>query len=139
MISLRNPFERILALACEIEVDVFDLPADTCGHGFAGAVAVGIDEKNQLRGLVGLADDLDNDLKADTLAFGIAVFAGEPDRIMATAGASLGIGRERQPAASKGPGHLAWHMLYSCGRISPSATFALVDLDTESPETESAA
>lgn len=137
--SLANPLERMYALAAEIEVDVLDVPAEVCTDQFCGVVGGGYDQEGQFRGLVGLADDIDDDLRLDALAFGIAVFVAQPDRIAATAAGSLGIGRERRPVAPSGPGHLAWHMLHSCGRTSPSATFDLFDLDAEQRTSPAAA
>lgn len=105
--SLAKPLARMHALAAEVEVDVFDLPTDVCTGRFCGVVGVGYDPERQLRGLVGLAVDIDDDLKADALAFGIAVFVAQPDHIAATATGSLSTGRERRPVASSGPGYLA--------------------------------
>jgi hypothetical protein len=113
------------AIAAQVEIKVTDVPKDDTA-GLAGFVAVGYDEDGDERGLIGLAEDLDDDLRVDVLAFGIAVFAADSERIANSANSWLGIGRERLSPAKTGVGHLAWHMLHTCGRDTPSATFELV-------------
>jgi hypothetical protein len=120
---------QMAASAAGVNVDM--IPPEFCGDEFAGAVSIGFDDAGELRGLVGLAEDLDEELRVDVLAFGVASYVGELARIANTSRGGLGIGRHRLPAARAGAGHLAWHMLRTCGRDNPSATFDLVDLDTE--------
>lgn len=123
---LATPLARLYAVAAETNITVEDVGADVAGD-LAGAVAAGIDQQGLLRGLIFLSEDLDDDLRADILAFGIALFTGEPDRITDTPNWSVGISRNRLPAAGNGIGHLAWHMLRSCGRNTASATFEIID------------
>lgn len=124
---LATPVARLYAVAAEAGVVVGDIPPDE-SDGFAGAVAVGFDERSEMHGMVYLAEDLDDDLRADVLAFGIAVLVGDSACVVDTPNRCIGIGRERLPAARKGVGHLAWHMLRSCGRDTYSATFELVSV-----------
>jgi hypothetical protein len=134
-----SPLQRMQAVAEAADIDVFALPAGECGNEFAGAVAVGYPENGEVHGMVGLAEDLDDNLRVDVLAYGIAAFCGERERIISTQQGLLGIGRVRLPNERTGIGHLAWHMVRTCGRLSPSATFELIDLDTDAASTESAA
>jgi hypothetical protein len=122
-----TPFLRLVALAGQTGIHVFDMsPEDAAG--LAGAIAVGIDKEGELRATIGIAEDLDEDLRADVLAFGIAVFIGDTKKLTSRLNGVLGIGRDRLQAASEGAGHLAWHLLVSSGRNSPSATFGLVPI-----------
>jgi len=122
---LNTPLARLYALAVEVDVNVFDLPDDV-GSDFAGAVASGYDSDGRMHGLVGLRKDLDDDLRCDVLAFGIAAYVGQPEQISKAPGEMLGIAPSRLPAARDGIGHLAWHMLRTCGRLTTSATFELM-------------
>ncbi|CAM4098392.1 hypothetical protein KIPE111705_40285 [Kibdelosporangium persicum] len=122
-----TPYLRMVALAADSGVDVFEVSA-TVAEGLGGAVGVGFDSSDAVRGTIGLAEDLDEDLRTDILAFGFAVFADIPREIAAMPNRAVGIKRERRARARHGPGHLAWHMLYSCGRDTESATFTLVRL-----------
>jgi hypothetical protein len=118
---------RMRALADQVEIKVLDVPIEEAA-GLAGFVAVGYNDEGDQRGLIGLAEDLDDDLRVDVLAFGIAVFAADSETIANSANSWLGIGRERLTPAKKGVGNLAWHMLHTCGRNTPSATFELVSV-----------
>lgn len=119
---LSTPVARLCAVALQADIQVFDVPADTC-PGLAGTVGAGPGG-----GLLGLADDLDDDLRADVLAFGIAVLAAASSTVGSAPEGYLAIGRSRLPAARGGIGHLAWHMARTCGRDTPSATFELAAL-----------
>jgi hypothetical protein len=101
-----GPLSRISALAEDIGVIVFDVPPEAT-DGLAGAVAVaGIDPDGVLRASIGLAEDLNEQLRSDVLAFGIAVFVGEPGRLLSQANGMLGIGRARLKCAQRGAGYL---------------------------------
>ncbi|PXY22326.1 hypothetical protein BAY60_20870 [Prauserella muralis] len=119
---LTTPAARLCAVALQAGIQVFDVPADAC-PGLAGTVGA-----TSGSGLLGLADDLDDDLRADVLAFGIAVLAAAPSAVSSAPEGYLAIGRTRLPAARGGVGHLAWHMARTCGRDTPSATFELAAL-----------
>lgn len=121
---LTTPVARLCAVALESRIAVLDLDADAT-DGLAGAVGVGVDQDGELRGMVALADDLDDALRADVLAFGIAVYISDAARLVRAEEGYLGIGRERLPET--GIGHLAWHIARSCGTTTTSATFELVD------------
>jgi hypothetical protein len=121
-----TPLLRVTAMAKDTGMILTGIPADDTG-GLAGAIGVGVDETGQLRAVIGLAEDLDEDLRVDVLAFAVALFVGDPDRLVGEPGGRLGVGRERLPSAP-GVGHLAFHMAYSCGRDTHSATFELVSL-----------
>lgn len=122
-----TPYERMRAVAKEADVEVLDVPADVCGDEFAGYVAVGFTSDGEIRGLIGLAEDLDDDLRADVVAFGLATFVGDLESITTTKTGGLGIGRVPLPTATR-VGHLAWHMVRSSGRYARSTTFELIDL-----------
>jgi hypothetical protein len=124
---LSTPMARLCALAMEAGMTIEDISDDEACD-LAGAVSVGFDQDGEIHGMLSIAEDLDDDLRTDILAFGIAVYVGEARRIVETPGGYVGIGRDRLPAARRGAGHLAWHMARSCGRDTPSATFDLVGI-----------
>ena len=122
---LTTPVARLMALAMGTDVRVFEVPVAQSA-GLAGLVGVGTGENGAPQCKIGLTDDLDDDLRADVLAFGIAVLVGTPEILDESPDGVLGISRERLPQAGNGPGNLAWHMLQTCGRESPSTTFRLM-------------
>jgi hypothetical protein len=122
---LTTPTAKLLALAMGTGIRVFEVPA-AHSAGLAGLVGLGSDEDGQPQCKIGLTDDLDDDLRADVLAFGIAVLVGTPEILDESPDGVLGISRQRLPQAGNGPGNLAWHMLQTCGRESPSTTFRLM-------------
>ncbi|SES29933.1 MULTISPECIES: hypothetical protein [Lentzea] len=122
---LTTPVARLMALAMETNVRVFDVPA-AHSAGLAGLVGLGSDAAGEPRCMIGLTDDLDDDLRADVLSFGLAVLVGTPDLLDESPDGVLGISRERLPQHDNGPGNLAWHILQTCGRESPSTTFRLL-------------
>lgn len=75
---LSTPVARLLALAMGTGVRVFDVPA-VHSVGLAGLVGVSLDKDGEPQCSMGLTDDLDNDLRADVLAFGLAVLVGTPE------------------------------------------------------------
>ncbi|WP_143035955.1 hypothetical protein [Lentzea fradiae] len=127
---LTTPTARLMALAMGTDIRVVDLPADH-SVGLAGLVGIGSDEDGEPRSTIGLTDDLDDDLRADVLAFGLAVLVGTPEVLAESPDGILGISKERLPQADNGPGNLAWHMLQTCGRESPSTTFRLMILQSD--------
>lgn len=122
---LTTPTARLMALAMGTGIRVFEVPA-AHSAGLAGLVGLGSDEAGEPQCKIGLTDDLDDDLRADVLAFGLAVLVGTPEILDESPDGVLGISRQRLPQADNGPGNLAWHMLQTCGRESPSATFRLM-------------
>ncbi|ONI77086.1 hypothetical protein ALI144C_33885 [Actinosynnema sp. ALI-1.44] len=122
-----TPYRRMTGLAAHAGLDVFELPADNA-QGLAGAVQVVVDRAGKTRATVGLAQDLDEGLRTDVLAFAVALFADQADRIQKTPNSAIGIRREPQPPDATGPGHVAWHMAEACGRETTSATFTVVEL-----------
>lgn len=122
---LPTPVARLYAVAAQAGIRVFDM-SPQLSEGFAGTVAVGVEHDGELSCMVGLAEDLDDELRADVLAFGIAVLAGATPLVESTPDGFLCIGRNRLPSAATGPGHLAWHMVRTCGQDTSSATFELV-------------
>lgn len=122
---LITPIARLMALAMETSVRVFDVPANHSVE-LAGLVGVTSDKDGEPQCRIGLTDDLDDDLRTDVLAFGLAVLVGTPEILDESPDGILGIGRQRLPRADHGPGRLAWHMLQTCGRESPSTTFRLM-------------
>ncbi|MCE7011833.1 hypothetical protein LWC34_54830 [Kibdelosporangium philippinense] len=113
-------------MAEHVGVVLADIVADDA-TGLAGAMGVGFEDDGQLRALVGLAEDFDDGLRTDVLAFALALFTGEPQRLVKAPGGRLGIGRRRLTPTA-GVGHLAFHLAYSCGRDTSSATFELIAL-----------
>jgi hypothetical protein len=122
---LTTPLARLMALAMGTGIRVFEVPA-VHSVGLAGLVGLGSDADGEPECKIGLTDDLDDDLRADVLAFGLAVLVGTPEVLDESPDGILGISRERLPQAGNGPGNLAWHMLQTCGRESPSTTFQLM-------------
>lgn len=125
--SLTTPWARMRFLASKAGVTIDELPKDVRA-GLGGAVSIGCDEDGVQHALVALAEDLDDNLRTDILAFGLAMVAVEPNLVAYAPGSSLGIRREALPPANSGIGHVAWHMARSCGRDTPSAMFELVNL-----------
>ncbi|MFC0105602.1 hypothetical protein [Kibdelosporangium aridum] len=120
-----TPLQRVLALAETANVDVFDLADVTPTYVSA---LVTIDQCNDnLATTISLTPDLTEDLKTDVIAFALAV-VGTPHTITNTPNSAVAISRTRLAPAKDGPGHLARHMLYTCGRTTPSATFAITAL-----------
>lgn len=124
---LATPVARLCAVAVEMNILVQDLAADKT-DGYAGGLALGYNDRGDVRGMICLSEDLDDDLRADALGFSIATLVTDSARIAKTPDAYIGLSMERLPAARIGPGHLAWHMVRCCGRITTSATFELVDI-----------
>ncbi|WP_173142001.1 hypothetical protein [Kibdelosporangium persicum] len=118
-----TPLQRVLALAETANVDVFDL-ANGAPTEVSALVTVSQDP-DDLAATVGLAPDLTEDLRTDVIAFVIALVVGTPQTITNTPQATVAISRTPLEPAADGPGHLARHMLYTCGRTTPSATFAI--------------
>jgi len=127
---LSTPVAKLLALAMGTNVRVFDIPVAR-SVGLAGLVGVSADAEGEPQCSIGLTDDLDDDLRADVLAFGLAVLVGTPELLEESPDGVLGISRERLPQAGNGPGNLAWHMLQTCGRESPSTTFRLMIIQSD--------
>jgi hypothetical protein len=127
---LTTPLARMMALAMGTDVRVFEVPA-AHSAGLAGLVGVGSGPDGEPQCKIGLTDDLDDDLRADVLAFGLAVLVGTPEVLDESPDGVLGISRQRLPQAGNGPGNLAWHMLQTCGRESPSATFRLMIIQSD--------
>jgi hypothetical protein len=127
---LTTPLARLMALAMGTNVRVFEVPAAQSA-GLAGLVGVGSGTDGEPQCKIGLTDDLDDGLRADVLAFGLAVLVGTPEVLDESPDGVLGISGERLPQAGNGPGNLAWHMLETCGRVSPSATFRLMVIQSD--------
>jgi hypothetical protein len=127
---LSTPTARLLALAMGTGTRVFDVPA-AHSAGLAGLIGVSSDDNGAPQCSIGLTDDLDDDLRADVLAFGLAVLVGTPEVLEESPDGVLGISRQRLPQAGNGPGNLAWHMLQTCGRESPSTTFQLMIIQSD--------
>lgn len=121
-----TPLLRVLALAEQANVDVFDIAQ--ASEQLAAAVTVGQSKDGRLTATLGLISGLAEDLRTDVVAFALALFASDPHAITNTPQATIAISRTRLEPAKDGPGHLARHMLYACGRTTPSATFAVAAL-----------
>ncbi|WP_434446829.1 hypothetical protein [Lentzea sp. E54] len=127
---LTTPVARLMALAMGTDIRVFDVPAER-SVGLAGLVGLGSDKNGEPKCMIGLTSGLDDDLRADVLAFGLAVLVGTPEILDESPDGILGISRHRLPQADHGPGNLAWHMLQTCGRESPSTTFQLMIIQSD--------
>jgi hypothetical protein len=123
---LTTPTAQLCAAAAKVGVDVIDAPREVAG-GTAGVVIIGFDEEGELHGIVAVAEDLDDDLRADAIAFGLAVFVADPERIMAAQGGFIVFSWNRIADTEPGPGHPARHMAFRCGRETRPATFEIVD------------
>jgi hypothetical protein len=125
---LTTPDARLRALALESGIQVFgDLTGDG-SDGVGGAAAVAVQGCGDVHRLAWVAEGLDDGLRVDVLAFAMALLADPDDPVGHARGSQIGIGSERLAAARYGAGHLAWHLAAMCGRVSPSTTFALLDL-----------
>lgn len=113
-----------MALAMGAGTRVFDIPA-AHSVGLAGLVGVSSDNNGEPQCSIGLTDDLDDDLHADVLAFGLAVLIGTPEILNVSPDGILGISRQRLTQASNGPGNLAWRMLQTCGPPSTDSGWAV--------------
>lgn len=123
-----TPFLRLSALANQIGMDIFPVSEHEAPDGIGGGIAIALDQQGQLRAIVGLAENMDEDLRTDILAFAIAMFVGDTAKIASRPDGYVGIGRKRLKPPKKGVGHLAWHMARTCGRNTLSATFELVPI-----------
>ncbi|MBE1461366.1 hypothetical protein [Kibdelosporangium phytohabitans] len=117
-----TPYLRVLALAPAANIDVFDF-SHPIPDELGAAITLALDDNDQLRATIGLDPHLNEDLRTDLLAFAIALYTAEPERIDNTPNAALGIPKTRVRAARRGAGHLAYHIAFSCGRKTSSATF----------------
>lgn len=116
---------RLRAVAMESGIEIFDdLPEE---DGVGGAAAV---ERfpDGLHRLAWVAEGLDDALRADVVAFLIALLADPDDPVRQAPGSRIGVWCERLAPAPDGVGHVAWHMAAACGRVSPSTTFEVFDL-----------
>jgi hypothetical protein len=124
---LATPFARLCAVATASGIQVID-DLDDADDKLGGAVAGHYDAAGEGHLTIWVRDDMPDDLRADILAFGMAVAINVYDPIIDSDEPRRGIESRRLDAADSGPGHLAWHLAASCGHHSPSATFALVGL-----------
>ncbi|WP_439660240.1 hypothetical protein ACSHWB_01300 [Lentzea sp. HUAS TT2] len=127
---LTTPVARLMALAMGTDTRVIDVPVER-SVGLAGLVGLSSGANGEPQCMIGLTDDLDDDMRADVLAFGLAVLVGTPEILEKSPDNILGISRERLPQADNGPGNLAWHMVQTCGRESPSTTFRLMVIQSD--------
>lgn len=125
---LTTPDARLRALAVGAGIQVFDDLKGDGGDGIGGAAAVVFDDDGQAHRLVWVAEGLADELRADVLAFAIALVADPDDPVGRTPAGRVGIGSDRLPAAGDGVGHVAWHLAAACGRTSPSTTFGVRSL-----------
>lgn len=124
---LATPDARLRALAVEVGIQVFDDLTGNGSDGIGGAAAVVADECGDVHQLVWVAQGLEDGLRADVLAFAIALVADPDDPVGCARASRIGIGAERVPVWDR-VGHVAWHLAASCGRVSPSTTFALFEV-----------
>jgi hypothetical protein len=115
-----SPFAKLVGVAGESGVFLDDLTAYSPAN--FGAAFMSVRNGRREVWLVLLADDLDDDHKADVLAFCLATIA-DPDADLDESGNTyVGVCRERQPLTkatpATHPGHLAWHILQRCGRAT---------------------
>lgn len=125
---LTTPEARLHALAMEVGIEVFDdLPR---ADGIGGAAAVFEFPDERLR-VAWTTEGLDDGLRADVLAFLIALLTDPDDPVRHTPGSRVGVRSQRRAAAPDGVGHVAWHLAAGCGRVTRSATFDVFDLPTD--------
>ncbi|MFC0105646.1 hypothetical protein [Kibdelosporangium aridum] len=121
-----TPLQRVLALAEKANVDVSDI---TDGTADDTSALVAVDQNtDNFAATLALAPDLPEDLRTDVIAFAIALIVGTPQAITDTPNDAIAISRIRLAPTKEGPGHLARHMLCTCGHTTPSATFAITAL-----------
>jgi hypothetical protein len=120
-----TPYLRLAATAEQADAHIFDLPNDIHPE-LAAAIALRFDDNNHIHAIISLATDLEDDLRTDVLAYALALYIADPTHIANQPDAILTISRTRLPPTTHGPGHLAWHLLHSCGRNATTATFDLI-------------
>jgi hypothetical protein len=120
-----TPYLRLAATAEQAGAHIFDLPNDIHPE-LAAAIALRFDDNDHIHAIISLATDLDEDLRTDVLAYALALYIADPLHIANQPDAILTISRTRLPPTTHGPGHLAWHLLHSCGRNATTATFDLI-------------
>lgn len=91
--------EQVAAMAATAGTHVLDVPSSD-SEGLAGVVGIGYDDAGQLHGMIGLADDLDDGLRADVLTFRLAMVVGgrhrgQPERVSGNWWAATAIGTAR--------------------------------------------
>jgi hypothetical protein len=95
-----------------------------------GAVIVPIEGPESA--MIVLAADMDDDLRANVLAFALAMVALIGDGVLDPAlyadpeGQHITIGREYQPLPAVGLGHLAVTMAEAVGRVGPPPVFEVL-------------
>jgi hypothetical protein len=125
-LGLPTPLARLYAMAMHgsINVSVYDDSDEPWPDSETAALA-------SYDGIVILNPSLDDDLRADVLAFAIAVCCSivigdtAPEGRIAAPDGYVAIGRERLPEPPNGPGRLAKLFARQCGRDIDSATFSV--------------
>ncbi|TWE27521.1 hypothetical protein [Prauserella muralis] len=117
-------------MAAEIGIAIIEHPSVKD----SGCAAVLTIEKDLESGqIIMLADNLDEDLRADVIVFGFAVLGGIPEVVADSADGYILVGRERRPTEPDSVSHVAWHVAHLCGRHTSSATFGLFAPTTDLP------
>jgi hypothetical protein len=130
-LRLPTPLARLYAMALhgDIDVTVHDDSTEPWPDDIA---ALATYDK-----IVILSPSLDDDLRADVLAFAVAVCCSievgdtAPEGYIAAPDGYVAIGRERLPDPPKGPGRLARLFAQQCGRDIDSATFRVFSRSSE--------
>jgi hypothetical protein len=117
-----TPYLRLAGVAEQASAHIFALP-NNIHPNLAAAIALRHDSKDHIHAIISLATNLDEDLRTDLLAYALAIYIADPHQIAGQPDAILTISRTRLPPTQRGPGHLAWHLLHSCGRDAPQPIF----------------
>lgn len=124
---LASPVARLYAIALMQGIHVATIPAEE-GAEQAGVITVRSVGRGKAQRSLGFAEDIEDGLLADLLAFGITIVTLEQARLSRLATGRERIGVERLPVAQwQQTGHVAWHMARRCGRLTTSAMFELIE------------
>jgi hypothetical protein len=131
--ALTTPLQRLSALATAADISVFDISPKGIAN-LGSIITPGFNTEGTLTWEVYIASDLNDNLHAEILAFSLVTVAEFDELGTDTTNIYTGVLRDRLLAAKTGPGHVAWHILRSCGHNSTSATFGVVSFsDTAEP------
>lgn len=120
--------DRLHRVAAEVGIAVIEHPSV---KETGCAAALSIDQDLESSQVIMLADDLDDALRADVMAFGFAVLGAIPDTIADSPDGYLLVGRQRRPTSPDSVSHVAWHIARLFGHYTYCTTF---DLLTPTPD-----
>lgn len=125
---LTGPIARLYAIALTQGIEVTSISEGTDASR-VGLIAVRTISQGKAACRLSLIEDIEDDLLADLLAFGITTLTLEQLKISRLPMGRAWLGRERLRVRHwRQAGHVAWHMARECGRTTTSAMFELIEL-----------